>query len=124
MSELNQIYTVGYQSFKKLDKLVELTHDKDANLIDIRFRYNNSEPIKLYRPKEGIEKVKGFAEKRPVILLCACWSLLECHRLVAADILEKELGVSVEHIQAVPKEALPVPEKAATPPRYHQLGIW
>lgn len=38
-----------------------------------------------------------------------------CHRLVVAELLEKELGVTVEHIQAVPKEALP-PDKAAAPP--------
>jgi uncharacterized protein (DUF488 family) len=159
MPELNRIYTVGYQSFKKLEKLVDLAREKEANLVDIRYRpwskdeqfqadniqaaflaaglpgrywwvrelgnvnYNNQEPIKLWNPTEGVERIQEFAEIRPVILMCACWDLMTCHRLVAAELLEKEWGISVEHVQAVPKEALPA-DKPPPPPFLHQLGIW
>jgi hypothetical protein len=146
---LNQIFTVGYQSYKKLDKLVELTREKQALLVDIRYRpyskdeqwqadhiqqafltagmpgtywwvrelgnvnYNTGAGSKLWDPSEGVSKIRKFAEQKPVILLCGCWDLLTCHRLPVAALLEKELGVQVEHILAVPKEALPPPGKTA-----------
>jgi hypothetical protein len=51
--------------------------------------------------------------------------LLSCHRLPVAALLEKELGVQVEHIHAVPKEALPKLERATPPPTFWQLpGNW
>jgi uncharacterized protein (DUF488 family) len=158
---LNQIYTVGYQSLKKIDDLVDLARLKKAAVVDIRYHpwskdeqwqgeeinkifireklfgtyyqcrqlgnvnYRDKLPIKLWNPEAGIETISKMLRNGPVILLCACWDLLSCHRLVAAALLEKELGVQVEHIHAVPKEALPKLEKATPPPTFWQLpGSW
>lgn len=146
-----QIFTVGYQSLKKIDDLVALAREKQAAVVDIRYRpwsqdeqwqdkhiqqvflreklyntyywcrdlgninYRDNLPIKLWQPQAGVKMISNMLNHGPVIFMCACWDLMTCHRLVAAELLEKELGVTVEHIHAVPKNALPKPE--AAPPR-------
>jgi uncharacterized protein (DUF488 family) len=138
----NKIYTIGYQSLKKIDNLVELTRDKQAFLVDIRYRpwskeeqwqsdhiqqaflkaglpatywwvrelgnvnYNGDAGIKLWNADKGIEEIKRFLEQRSVILMCCCWDVLTCHRLLVANLLTERLGVEVEHLLAVPKSAL------------------
>lgn len=151
---LNQIFTVGYQSFKNIGEIVELSRQRQAIIADIRYQpwskneqwqereiqltffkaglyqsyywvrplgnvnYRDGGPVKFSDLEKGIEQIRKFAEQKPVILMCACWDLMTCHRLVAAELLEKELGVTVEHILAVPKEVLPKPEKVAPPPPF------
>ncbi len=34
----------------------------------------------------------------PVILLCACWNLAECHRLVIANEIAKRYTIEIEHL--------------------------
>jgi uncharacterized protein (DUF488 family) len=131
---LNQIFTVGYQSYKKLDKLVELTREKQALLVDIRYRpyskdeqwqavhiqqaflaagmpgtywwvrelgnqnYNTGAGIKLWDPKEGVARIKKFAEQQTIILMCGCWDYAHCHRKVVAELLTERLGCVCEEL--------------------------
>jgi len=83
----------------------------------VRFRefgnvnYRGDAPIELADPEAGIQRLRDIqgADRRPMILLCACPDVAVCHRKVVADLLADELGWPIEHLS---------PE---VPPKQHGL---
>ncbi len=56
-------------------------------------------PIKLADPEPWYMIVKRDLDAgHPVILMCACWNLAECHRLVIANEIAKRYSIEVEHL--------------------------
>jgi hypothetical protein len=56
-------------------------------------------PIQLLRPEAGFKIVQAMLRERNVILLCGCYELATCHRLVVASyIAERIAGLEVEHL--------------------------
>lgn len=54
--------------------------------------------IELEDIDQGTLAVKLLLEKQPVILMCACWNLQECHRKVVSEIIAQRLGCEVTHL--------------------------
>lgn len=66
-------------------------------------------PIKLADPEPWYECVKRDNDAGlPVILMCACWNLAECHRLVIANEIAKRYNIEIEHLT---KKRIETPEK-------------
>lgn len=59
-------------------------------------------PIQLLHEEYGIARLHEQLKFKPVILLCQCPKLEECHRKVVADLAIKWLGVEVEHLAVTP----------------------
>ena len=57
-----------------------------------------NQPIVLFAPEAGLRQLAPILAQRPVILLCACREVTQCHRRVAAEFLAAQLGVAVEHL--------------------------
>jgi uncharacterized protein (DUF488 family) len=55
--------------------------------------------IKLLDFEAGAKLAERALAKKNVILLCGCFDVTHCHRLVAANLLAEKLGVEVEHLQ-------------------------
>lgn len=69
----------------------------------------NGGPIELAAPERAVRPVERILERGPVILLCGCANLGECHRLQAAHYLVERIpGLVVEHLQPPPLPAPPV----------------
>lgn len=64
--------------------------------------YKGAGPVVLDNPGLGGAQVKPMLEERPVILMCVCWNLSECHRRVAADLIAAQTGVNLEHLGGRP----------------------
>jgi len=62
----------------------------------------------LNNPERGLELVTRYlvtgGDPKSVILLCACWSHVTCHRLVAAKLIAGETGCEIEHLYGSRKE--------------------
>lgn len=60
--------------------------------------YNTGGPIHLLAPAAALPLVRDLLRQRPVLLLCGCADVAECHRQDAARYLAQELGALVEHL--------------------------
>ncbi len=54
--------------------------------------------IRLLDPERGVARVKELLASRPVILLCACRQVENCHRRVAAELVASATGLPLEHL--------------------------
>jgi hypothetical protein len=118
---------VGYGAVRRPD-LLRLVNVIDAHLLDTRHSPHSTDPQwtkaacqatfgKAYRhmPALGnrnygggeiqiadlpaaIAAISDMIQRRPVILMCACWHLDSCHRKVAADAISAALGCEVVHL--------------------------
>ena len=57
--------------------------------------------------RAGLEEAIGLARAEPVCLLCLERSARHCHRQIVAEIMAKEAGFEVEHLQISRKTAHP-----------------
>ena len=62
--------------------------------------YNTGGPIKLAAPYAALPFIEHTLQTQPVILLCACRHVEECHRKVAAEFLAQATGAEVVHLPA------------------------
>lgn len=60
--------------------------------------YKTGGEIKLADPDRGVEIVSGVLTNHPVILLCACKDVAECHRKVAAELIAEHTGAAINHL--------------------------
>ena len=121
---MHELYDVGYQELRDIELLHKVVKELGALLIDIRFsprsrdaQWNKSTLEKRFGEsylhlKElgnkhyhggeiefvdldaGLDFVAAELEKRPVILMCACWQRSSCHRFLAVKAFEERYGVS------------------------------
>lgn len=120
-----KIYTIGYLG-RVYEDVLAIVQERQAILVDIRFspggdprsihlsyclgeRYayvrelgnpndTNGKPMALANPEAAVPAIRALLAKRPLILMCACRDLAQCHRKLAAEFLQRELGVDVEHL--------------------------
>lgn len=69
--------------------------------------YNRKgEPIEIWLPEVGIDRLTMQLEAKPCVLLCVCQDFERCHRSVVAELAERWIeGCEVEHLTP----ASPVP---------------
>jgi uncharacterized protein (DUF488 family) len=64
-------------------------------------------PIALADPEPWYKfAIRDMKSGLPVILMCACWNLDECHRLVVSTEIEKRYSIKAEHL-TMKKEVTP-----------------
>jgi len=73
--------------------------------------YKSGRPIQLKDEQAGLTVLKELLEDQPVILLCGCRNVQECHRRVIAERMAEGFGVEVEHL------------RGRFAPQQQQLGI-
>lgn len=125
--QLHTLYTIGY-SGQTLAGLRAHLNDLGAVLVDIRYstrsrvkhwrgpelqayfgdRYwslaclgnenYRGGPIKLADPALAVAPMRTALHAQPVILMCGCPDVQECHRKDAAAFLQEQLGVRVVHL--------------------------
>lgn len=70
--------------------------------------YKNGGPIQIFQPEPGLAKLKEHLADRPVILLCGCRNVENCHRKVVADLAAQQFGCEIEHLNPAALWAQPV----------------
>lgn len=60
--------------------------------------YKGEGEIELLSPSMGIPIVIRLLEQSPVILMCGCWNVHECHRKTVAEMVAEACGCEVMHI--------------------------
>jgi hypothetical protein len=121
---MHELYDVGYQELRDIELLHKVVKELGALLIDIRFsprsrdaQWNKSALEKRFggsylHLKElgnkhyhggeiefvdldaGIDLVTKELEKRPVLLMCACWQRNSCHRFSVVKTFETRFNVA------------------------------
>jgi hypothetical protein len=59
--------------------------------------YNQPGPIAIANPEVGINIVKQWAAKKPIILLCGCADLTKCHRHTVSQMLARD-GIQTQEM--------------------------
>lgn len=75
--------------------------------------YKSDGPVQFVDEAVGLAQVEAVLTTGPVILLCGCWNVAECHRRVAAEALG-ERGYPVTHLER--RDFAPAGQKAVAPP--------
>jgi uncharacterized protein (DUF488 family) len=84
-------------------RLTERFGDQYRHLGELgNINYRGDGPIQLRDEEAGMEELREALQDRPVILLCGCWDLEECHRKVIAEKAVDLFGVQVEHLEGKP----------------------
>lgn len=130
----SRLFTLGYAQWS-IEEEAACADKHDAVLIDVRHaphttkpgfskgkrmerlgpRYQHvlgfgninyeSGPVELAAPEEGRSTVQAF--EKPIILMCGCPSVTECHRSTVADILSSQMSSAPIHLRAPPARNQP-----------------
>ena len=72
---------------------------------------SESGPTKLKDEVIGLEALAFNLRRGPVIIMCGCWNVNECHRKFISDKMAAEWAVEVIHLTKVPpKDEAPEPQ--------------
>ena len=64
------------------------------------------EQTEIVNYEEGRDRLVEVAAGRPVVLLCGCRDVNNCHRKILADLLAADWGQDVMHLNRPPKDKL------------------
>jgi hypothetical protein len=67
--------------------------------------YKDGGPIQLADPEGALPVLAPILAERPVILLCQCVDVQQCHRKVAAEFIAERLGGEVVHLEPPARNA-------------------
>lgn len=75
--------------------------------------YKNGGPIQLQDEEAGIKVIMDALAERPVVLLCACKEVDECHRKVIAELVEQRTEMPTIHLSKL--DVIPAPAHPQAP---------
>lgn len=137
--DMHKLYTIGYSGLNPADfkrwverenalvidtrmsaasRIPAFTKSGLTKLLGSQYRhvqalgninYKSGGEIRIKDPAEGYRIVLGALTSSPVVLLCGCKDVDQCHRKVIADALEQSIGSTTIHLK--PNELRPASEE-------------
>lgn len=84
--------------------------------------YRGDGPMTLLDEQSGAQIVYEMLQIQPVILMCACWNLLECHRLLAVSVIITRYPCEVKHLNRMDVKALAFKAKSGVEQTQSRAG--
>jgi uncharacterized protein (DUF488 family) len=65
---------------------------------NVNYRAGDDAPVRLADPEHALRQMEALVSPKNPLLVCACWSFMNCHRKDVAEWLAARLGWPIRHL--------------------------